>query len=109
MSLGTAIHALREQRGWSQEELGFRVSTSATNISRIENDKYRPGSEVMRDLAREFGLKVHELYALAEGEPLPLMARMPERAEDLLIERFRKMTEERRRLLLELSASLAEG
>lgn len=108
MSLGTAIHALREQKAWSQEELGFRVRTSATNISRIENDKYRPGPDVMQDLAREFDLKVHELYALAEGEPLPLMARIPERAEALLVERFRAMSEARRRLMLELSATLAE-
>ncbi len=107
MSLGTAIRALREQKHWSQEELGFRVDTSATNISRIENGKYRPGPEVMQDLAREFGVKVHELYALAEGEPLPLMARLPEQAETLLVERFRAMTEERRRLMLELSATLA--
>ena len=97
----------REQHGWSQEELGWRVQTTGANISRIENNKHRPGPEVMQDLAREFGIKVHELYALAEGEPLPLMARLPEQAEHLLVERFRMMTEERRRLLLDLSATLA--
>ena len=61
----------------------------------------------MQDLAREFGIKAHELYALAEGEPLPLMVRLPEQAENLLIERFRAMTDERRRLMLDLSATLA--
>lgn len=108
MTLGKAIHALREQNNWSQEELGFRVHTSATNISRIENGKHRPGPEVTEDLAREFGIKVHELYALAEGAPLALMARIPEQAESLLIERFRAMSDTRRRLLLDLSATLAE-
>ncbi len=107
MNLGMTIRILREQQGWSQEELGWRVQTTGANISRIENNKHRPGPEVMQDLAREFGIKVHELYALAEGEPLPLMARMPEQAENLLVERFRIMTEERRRLLLDLSATLA--
>ena len=107
MNLGMAIRTLREQKGWSQEEIGFRVGVTAANISRIENNKHRPGPEVMQDLAREFGIKVHELYALAEGEPLPLMARLPEQAESLLIERFRAMTDERRRLMLDLSATLA--
>lgn len=108
MNLGMTIRALREQKGWSQEELGWRVQTTGANISRIENNKHRPGPEVMQDLAREFGIKVHELYALAEGEALPLIVRMPEQAENLLVERFRAMTEERRRLLLDLSATLAE-
>ena len=106
MSLGKAIHALREQKGWSQEELGFRVSTSATNISRIENDRYRPGPEVLQDLAREFGIKVHELYALAEGEPIALIAHVPERAEELLVERYRAMGAKHRQLILELSEAL---
>ena len=107
MNLGMAIRSLREQHGWSQEEIGFRVGVTAANISRIENNKHRPGPEVMQDLAQEFGIKVHELYALAEGEPLPLMTRLPEQAENLLVERFRAMTEERRRLMLDLSATLA--
>lgn len=109
MNLGNAIRSLREQKSWSQEELGWRVQTTGANISRIENDKHRPGPEVLRDLAREFGLKVHELYALAEGEPLALMARIPEQAETLLVERFRRMDAARQRLLLDLSAALAEA
>lgn len=64
-NLGMAIRSLREQKGGSQEERGWRVQTTGANISRIENDRHRPGAEVMQDLAREFGLKVHELYALA--------------------------------------------
>jgi len=106
MNLGIAIRSLRVKNGWSQEELGWRLHVTAANISRIENGKHRPGPEVTEDLAREFGLKVHELYALAEGEPLLLMARIPEQAETLLVERFRAMSDERRRLMLDLSATL---
>jgi transcriptional regulator with XRE-family HTH domain len=107
MNIGGTIRALREQRKWSQEELGLRVNTSTTNISRIEAGKYRPGESVLQALAAEFGIRVSALYAMAEGAPAELAAHLPERAEALLLESFRAMSDERRLLLLQMGAQLA--
>jgi len=107
MNIGGTIKALREQRKWSQEELGLRVNTSTANISRIETGKYRPGEEVLQALASEFGIKVSEIYALAEGAPATLAAHLPDKAEELLLQSFRAMSEERRELLLQVGAQFA--
>jgi transcriptional regulator with XRE-family HTH domain len=104
MNIGGTIKALRERRKWSQEELGLRVDTSTTNISRIEAGKYRPGEAVLHALAAEFGIKVSELYALAEGAPAHLAAYLPEKAEELLLQFFRAMSEDQRLLLLRVGA-----
>ncbi|MBU1665602.1 MAG: helix-turn-helix transcriptional regulator [Gammaproteobacteria bacterium] len=104
MNIGGTIKALRERRKWSQEELGLRVGTSTTNISRIEAGKYRPGEAVLQALAAEFGIKVSELYALAEGSSVHLAAHLPDNAEQLLLQSFRAMSEEQRLLLLQVGA-----
>ncbi len=109
MNIGGTIKALRERQKWSQEELGFRVNTSTTNISRIEAGKYRPGEAVLQALAAEFGIKVSELYAMAEGAPAHLAAHLPDKAEELLLQCFRAMSEERRLLLLQVGAQLAQS
>lgn len=107
MNIGGTIKALREQRKWSQEELGLRVNTSTTNISRIEAGKYRPGEAVLKALATEFGIKVSELYAMAEGAPAQLAAHLPDKAEELLLQSFRAMSDERRLLFLQVGAQFA--
>lgn len=108
MDIGGTIKALRERRGWSQEELGWRVETSAANVSRIETGKHGPGPDLLQSLAKAFELKVHELFALAEGEPILLISRLPDKSEELLLQHFRAMSEERRLLLLQVGAAFAQ-
>jgi transcriptional regulator with XRE-family HTH domain len=108
MNIGGTIKTLREQRGWYQEELGWRVSSSSANISRIETGKHGPGPDVLQALAKAFELKVHELFALAEGEPLHLVAHLPDKAEELLLQFFRSMSEEQRLLLLQVGAQFVK-
>lgn len=109
MNIGGTIRALREHRKWSQEELGLRVNTSTANISRIEAGKYRPGEAVLQALADEFGISVSELYALAEGAPAALSAHLPAKAEEMLLQSFRAMSEEKRLLLLQVGAQFAQS
>ena len=107
MNIGGTIKALRERHGWSQEELGWRVGSSSANISRIETGKHGPGPDVLEALAKAFELKVYELFALAEGEPVHLAAHLPDQAEQLLLKHFRAMSEERRLLLLQVGTQFA--
>lgn len=109
MNLGSTIKALRERHGWSQEELGWRVNSSAANISRIETGKYRPGEDVLESLAQVFGIRVSELFALAEGAPGSQVVHLPDQAEALLLAHFRAMSDERRLLLLQVGAVFARG
>lgn len=67
MEIGHVIKQLREKNGWSQEELAHRVGMSTANLSRIESGRHGVGAELTGMLANEFGMRVFELYALAEG------------------------------------------
>ncbi len=107
MDIGGTIKALRERQGWSQEELGWRAGTSAANISRIETGKHGPGPDLLDSLAKAFQLKVHQLFALAEGELNLIVAHLPDRSEEMLLQHFRAMSEEHRLLLLQVGASFA--
>lgn len=49
------VRTLREQRGWSQSELGDRMGTSQSNICRIENPDYgRLSQQTLLQLASTF-------------------------------------------------------
>ena len=67
MEIGHVIKQLRERNGWSQEELAHRVGMSTANLSRIESGRHGVGPELTGLLAKELGMRVFELYALAEG------------------------------------------
>jgi phage repressor protein C with HTH and peptisase S24 domain len=41
MTLGEKIRIAREQKGWSQAELGNRIETTQQNIQRLEEDKVK--------------------------------------------------------------------
>ena len=48
------LKLLREERGWSQEDLAERLGTSKSNISYYENCKREPGFTVISDLRKIF-------------------------------------------------------
>lgn len=107
MEIGGTIRALREKFGWSQEELGWRVNASAANISRIETGKHGPGTDLLQAIAAEFNLKVHEIYALAEGVPEEMLENLPKQAEEQLLQYFRSMNIEQKQLLLKVGREFA--
>ena len=39
MSTGKRVQALRQQRGWTQEQLGNRVGISRRTVMRLENEQ----------------------------------------------------------------------
>ena len=98
MNLGKVIRELREKKGWSQDELAFKIGTAAANLSRIENDKHGPGSDLLSSIAFVFGLKVYELIALTEGVQIGQVAEAYSVEEEALLRCFRKMHREERAL-----------
>lgn len=109
MNLGATIKQLRKRRGWTQAELAHQAGTTAANISRIEADKYRPGTELLGSLAYVLEVKVYELVALAEGlTPSSLIPGGFDPDEEAVIACFRKMPAEERELFKALGASLCK-
>ncbi len=100
MNIGKIIKSLREAQKWTQDELAFRTETSTANISRIENDKHQAGQALLESLAKQFGYKVYQLIALAEGVETPIIPVNSNPKEEQLLANFRLMNEEQKELFI---------
>ena len=52
----------REDRGWSQGELGRRVGVSRQTINAVETDKYDPSLPLALRMAKLFAVPVDQLF-----------------------------------------------
>ena len=78
-SLGRRIAALRNELGWTQQELADRLGVSRAAVSHLEAGLNVPGERTVTILAGLFKREPHELvagtsYPLAKAERLPLVA-----------------------------------
>lgn len=102
-TMGGRIRALRLQKGWSQEELGFRIGVNNKSvISFYENNSRAVSLPVLQMLSREFGTTLDYLVngtepALNEMDPDILMA--IKLLKDLKTEKGRKVAIEHIRLV----------
>lgn len=58
MNLGERIKSLREERGWTQEELAKKISIGQQYISKYESGKAFPSFKTLEKLADAFGVSV---------------------------------------------------
>jgi len=58
---GKRLRALREARGWSQEEFADRAGLHRTYVSAVERGVRNPTLSVLERLAKAFGIKLSEL------------------------------------------------
>ena len=65
--IGDRIRALRQQRGWSQEQLGEMVHFSQSKISKIENGDWDSLS-ALKLLAAALGVNIEDLVKEEPGE-----------------------------------------
>ena len=56
------LRELREQRDWSQAELGERLSVSRQTINALETGKYDPSLPLAFKVARLFKLKIEDIF-----------------------------------------------
>ena len=52
----------REERGWSQGELGRRLGVSRQTINAVETDKYDPSLPLALRMAKLFAVSVDQLF-----------------------------------------------
>jgi len=64
------IRELREQKGWSQQDLGNRLGVSRQTIISIEKGKYDPSLPLAFAIARVFGSSIERIFEpTAAAEP----------------------------------------
>ena len=56
------VKVFREERGWSQGELGRRLGVSRQTINAVETDKYDPSLPLALRMAKLFAVPVDQLF-----------------------------------------------
>jgi transcriptional regulator with XRE-family HTH domain len=68
LAFGQVIQRLREDRGWSQEQLAEHSDRSRNLIGRFEQGRSQPTLESLWDVAQALEAKPSELIRLAEEQ-----------------------------------------
>lgn len=87
--LGQRIYKLRLEFGWSQVELGKRLSVTKQTVSNWENENILPSIEMLVRLARTFNVSTDYLLGLdnlahlnVQDLPLDVVAHISQLIED---------------------------
>jgi transcriptional regulator with XRE-family HTH domain len=64
---GAAVRALREQHGWSQEQLALRAEVNRSYLGEVERGAVMPSLAVAAKLARALELSLSRLIADCEA------------------------------------------
>ncbi|GFN29566.1 helix-turn-helix domain-containing protein [Achromobacter denitrificans] len=67
------LKALRQERGWSLDELASRAGVSRATLSRLENAEVSATASVLGKLCAAYGLTMSRLMRMVEDEFLPLV------------------------------------
>lgn len=109
---GRYVKRLREQRGFTQQELGEALGKRGSYVSIVESGKIgMPGPEVLAAMATELGVPEVELLrqiGYLQGEPADNAAPWP--AHDTraaIIELPRRVTDETRQQLILVAVKIA--
>jgi putative transcriptional regulator len=58
------VRELREERGWTQQQLADAVGVSRQSINSIERDRYVPSLQLALTFARVFGRSTESIFSL---------------------------------------------
>lgn len=106
MKIGSSIEQLRKARGLTLDDLEDQASTTKSSLSKIEKDKQWPRPDTLKAIAAAFGVKVYQIFALAEGVDLPESPPNIDQAEIRLLENFRSMDEDQKEVYLKLAETI---
>ena len=67
-SLRNRVKELRNERGWTQEELARAVGVSRQSIISIERERYVPSLQLALTFARVFKCSTDEIFTLESEE-----------------------------------------
>jgi transcriptional regulator with XRE-family HTH domain len=67
VSFGEKLKQLRQEKGWSQDELAFHANIDGRQVSRYENDRVTPSIEVAVKIAKAFDVSLD--YLLLDNSP----------------------------------------
>jgi transcriptional regulator with XRE-family HTH domain len=108
MNIGAAIRNIRLERGLTLEQVALEADTYAGNLSKIERGQHPPSLELLHKVAQALGMRMSELYALAESNTAPsdfsLQENQGDYANEVILMRrhFQVLTQTNRALALEL-------
>ena len=67
------LKALRQERGWSLDELAGRAGLSRATLSRLENAEVSPTASALGKLCGAYGLTMSRLMRMVEDDFAPLV------------------------------------
>lgn len=67
--LGMRIKFLRNERGWSQEDLALEANINKNYLSDLENGRRNPSLDILERIANAFGMSLSELFKGIESIP----------------------------------------
>lgn len=108
MKIGDTIEQLRLQRGWSLDDLAARIGITKSSLSRMENNSQWPRPETLEALTSALEIKVYQLFALADAEPLPTAPPSWVHDEQEIVTAYRAMEPDARKQYRELARILAD-
>lgn len=73
--IGNEIRRLREERGWTQQELAYRAGVSTTTMWKTEAGRATPRLPVLEKFAEALGVDVRDLLPKEDALRLPLEVR----------------------------------
>lgn len=109
MNHGNRIAELRDQRGWTQEELAQSIGITRAALSHYEKNRRKPDFEILTKLADKFGVSIDYLIGRTNQPKLEMDPEVREFVDHLelsdsdLLDRFnltvdgRSLTEEEAR------------
>ena len=116
MHIDQVIRSLREEKGWSQEQLALEAGMVTSHVSRIERGERRLPTVRLESLAAALGTSPAAVFARLEGLPPPLG--VPTDEGDLaadyspealeLRKAFRKLSRPSRRLVVDFAQMLVK-
>ena len=67
LQLGRRLRGLREQRGWSQEELAFKCGLHRTYIGAVERGEYNVTLLTLRKITDKLGISLADAVRSISG------------------------------------------